>query len=173
MRLALAAPASPPPAASVTPKPPKLAAGSGSLFGGQNVDGTTVLVRYTLSGDANLDGTVDFLDLAKLAQSYNTSVASSSSTWYRGDFNYDGMVDFNDLAKLAQNYNTSLPATAIPGAPADFQADFARAWPASPNPQWRSSSEQRACAHEPGEAGAIRQVRSVPPCGGPSSRSYV
>jgi autotransporter-associated beta strand protein len=107
---------------------------AGGNFGGQNVDGTTVLVGYTLSGDANLDGTVDFLDLAKLAQNYNASVSTSSSTWYRGDFNYDGMVDFNDLAKLAQNYNTSLPAAAIPGAPADFPADLARAFATVPEP---------------------------------------
>jgi hypothetical protein len=108
---------------------------SGGTFGGQSVDGTTVLVGYALSGDANLDGAVDFLDLAKLAQNYNTSVASSSSTWYRGDFNYDGTVDFNDLAKLAQNYNTSLlPAAAIPGAPPDFQSDLARAFASVPEP---------------------------------------
>jgi len=33
-------------------------------FLGQTVDATSVLVRFTLAGDANLDGAVDFLDLA-------------------------------------------------------------------------------------------------------------
>jgi fibronectin-binding autotransporter adhesin len=106
---------------------------SGGSFGGTNVDGTTVLVGYTLSGDANLDGSVNFLDLAKLAQSYNTTV-TSSSTWYRGDFNYDGTVDFLDLANLAQNYNTSLSGAPIAGASADFQGDLARAFASVPEP---------------------------------------
>jgi hypothetical protein len=111
-----------------------LGAGGGK-FAGQDVDASTVLVAYTLAGDANLDGAVDFLDLAKLAQTYNTSVAASASTWYQGDFNYDGTVDFLDLATLAQNYNTSLlPAAAIPGAPPDFQADLARAFASVPEP---------------------------------------
>jgi autotransporter-associated beta strand protein len=113
-----------------------LGAGGGK-FGGQDVDGSTVLVGYTLAGDTNLDGSVDFLDLAKLAQNYNTTLGSPSSlsTWYRGDFDYNGMVDFNDLAKLAQNYNTALPGgAAIPGAPAGFEADLAAAFASVPEP---------------------------------------
>src|SRR5262249_54355834 len=31
-------------------------------FAGQSVDNTSVLIRYTLSGDSNLDGTVNMLD---------------------------------------------------------------------------------------------------------------
>jgi hypothetical protein len=61
-----------------------------------------------LAGDANLDGTVDFLDLAALAQNYNMV----GTTPAQGDFNYDGNVDFYDLAILAQSYNMSLPAPA-------------------------------------------------------------
>jgi probable HAF family extracellular repeat protein len=56
------------------------------------------------NGDANADGAVDFLDLATLAQNYNTS---GSLTWEQGDFNGDGSVDFLDLAEMAQNYNTT------------------------------------------------------------------
>ena len=32
------------------------------LFAGQTVDATTVVVKYTYDGDANLDGTVNSLD---------------------------------------------------------------------------------------------------------------
>jgi autotransporter-associated beta strand protein len=112
-----------------------LGATGGSFGVGQTVvDGSAVLVRYTLAGDATLDGVVDFNDLVKLAQNYNTTVASAS-TWYRGDFNYDGTVDFNDLVKLAQNYNTTLPlAGAVPGATAGFEADLAAAFAAAPEP---------------------------------------
>ncbi len=106
------------------------AAGGG--FGTASADGSAVLVRCTLAGDTNLDGTVDFVDLARLAQNYN--VTDGSRTWAGGDFNYDGTVDFIDLARLAQNYNTALPGEAIPGAPAEFASDLAAAFAAVPEP---------------------------------------
>jgi MYXO-CTERM domain-containing protein len=89
-----------------------------------------VPARTPRGAPATLDGTVDFNDLVKLAQSYNTA----GTTWNSGDFTYDGLTDFNDLVKLAQNYNTSLPAAAIPGAPARFEADLARAFASVPEP---------------------------------------
>jgi hypothetical protein len=54
-------------------------------------------------GDATGDRKVDFLDLAIMAQSYNTFTGGATS--WTGDFNGDGNVDFLDLAILAQNYN--------------------------------------------------------------------
>jgi hypothetical protein len=75
----------------------------GGLFGGQNVDGTAVVVKFTTYGDANLDGAVDFSDLVRLAQHFNTA----GGGWAQGNFNYDNTVDFGDLVKLAQNYNTT------------------------------------------------------------------
>jgi hypothetical protein len=107
----------------------------GNLFGDVAVDGSAVLVRTTLAGDANLNGKVDFNDLVKLAQNYNTKVSTTTESWWtRGDFNYDGSVDFNDLVKLAQNYNTSAAFADVPGATADFKADFARALAEVPEP---------------------------------------
>jgi len=91
-------------------------------------DGSTI--RAT-PGDANLDGVVDFNDLVKLAQSYNTK----GKSWFNGDFTYDpeGTVDFNDLVQLAQNYNTTAPA-GVPGASVSFEADVARAFASVPEP---------------------------------------
>jgi filamentous hemagglutinin len=109
-----------------------LATGATATWQGQTVDDTSVLVRYTLTGDANLDGVVDFLDLARLAQSYN--VVDGSRQWSNGDYNYDGDVDFLDLAQLAQNYNSALPGAAIAGAPSGFEADLARAFANVPEP---------------------------------------
>ena len=62
----------------------------------------TVLVKYALYGDTNLDGTVNFADLLTLAQNYNKH--PGTSMWDQGDTNYDGSVNFNDLLKLAQDY---------------------------------------------------------------------
>jgi len=81
------------------------------------------------NGDANLDGTVDFNDLVKLAQNYNTS---GGKTWFNGDFNYDGNVDFNDLVLLAQNYNTPVASDPVFGAA--FNADMAKAFASVPEP---------------------------------------
>jgi hypothetical protein len=63
-------------------------------------------LRPRLAGDANRDGTVDFLDLAALAQNYNAS-STTDDPWTGGDFNGDGVVDFLDLAAMAQHYNLS------------------------------------------------------------------
>jgi hypothetical protein len=94
------------------------------MFLGQTVKASSVLVRYTLLGDATLDGVADFNDLVKLAQNYNVL---GGGTWARGDFTYDGAVDFNDLVKMAQNYNTApIPPTgaaAVP-EPASFSLAF-------------------------------------------------
>jgi hypothetical protein len=75
------------------------------MFLGQTVKASSVIVRYTLLGDATLDGVTDFNDLVKLAQNYNVV---GGGTWSQGDFTYDGATDFNDLVKMAQNYNTTL-----------------------------------------------------------------
>jgi hypothetical protein len=106
--------------------------GTSDTFLGTTVDKNTVVARYTLSGDLNLDGSVDFLDLAKLAQSYN--VTDGTRQWSTGDVNYDGNTDFLDLAKLAQNYNTALGAPVVAGASAEFNADLARAFATVPEP---------------------------------------
>jgi len=99
---------------------------AGGMFAGQSVDGTAILVRYTIQGDANLDGTVNFNDLLALARHYNASGADV--TWGVGDFDYNGTVNFNDLLTLARNYNQALPAGAIPGATPAFEADLAAAF---------------------------------------------
>ena len=99
---------------------------------GQTVDATSVLARYTLAGDANLDGVVDFADLVKLAQNYGTT--DGSRDWSTGNSTYDGNVDFNDLVRLAQNYGAALPAQPIPGASPVFECDLAAAFASAPEP---------------------------------------
>jgi hypothetical protein len=90
-------------------------------FNGYNVSLTDVLVKYTLTGDSDLDGTVGFNDLVALAQNYN----GLDTTWQKGDFNYDGLTDFNDLVPLAQNYNQVLSLSEQAQLNADGGASFA------------------------------------------------
>jgi hypothetical protein len=103
-----------------------------ALWNGQVVDATSVLIAYTLAGDADLNGKVEFTDLVRLAQNYND--LSGTRTWSSGDFDYNGNVDFADLVKLAQNYNPPLPTGPIAGAPDGFDREFARALAQVPEP---------------------------------------
>jgi len=69
----------------------------------------TILVKYTIPGDANLDGSVNFSDLVILAQQYGTAGAA----WDQGGFGYAGVVNFADLVALAQNYNKTVGTAAM------------------------------------------------------------
>jgi hypothetical protein len=55
-------------------------------------DPTSTLLKYTLIGDANLDGTLNADDYTLIDKGF----AQSGSLWTQGDFNYDGIVDQND-----------------------------------------------------------------------------
>ena len=67
-----------------------------------------------LTGDANLDGSVDSTDLNELALSWQQNVTQ----WSLGDFTADGIVNSGDLNALALNWQRSVgmasPASQIP-----------------------------------------------------------
>jgi len=99
--------------------------GTGTLAGAAH----GFLLRPLAAGDATADGSVDFNDLVKLAQNYNSS---GPSLWEQGDFNGDGLVDFNDLVLLAQNYNTT--QTGVFASSPAFAVDLAAAFAEVPEP---------------------------------------
>jgi hypothetical protein len=72
-----------------------------SFAGVTGLTSTDVFVKYTYSGDANLDGQVDIGDLGLLAGAWQQL---SGKTWFDGDFNFDGKVDIGDLGLLAGNW---------------------------------------------------------------------
>jgi hypothetical protein len=80
-----------------------------------------MLLRYTLDGDANLNGAVNAADLGILAANWQGNGKVFSQT----DFNYDNKVDLMDLYGLGVNFNQSVlfaaPASLplpLPPAPA-------------------------------------------------------
>ena len=91
-------------------------------FEGRAVDNTAVLIRYTRTGDANLDGLVDDNDVTILSATYAPGV--SQPAWALGDFDYNGFVDDDDLTLLGVFYDpTAVPleagktaSSATPGA---------------------------------------------------------
>ena len=64
-----------------------------------NTGASELTIAYTLYGDTNLDGSVDFTDLSKLLAGY-----SQPGDWAQGDFDYSGIVAFADLSKTLANY---------------------------------------------------------------------
>ena len=83
-------------------------------FRGQPVDPTTVLIRHTRIGDANLDGVVNDDDVTIVGAVYAPGVANAS--WANGDFDYNGFVDDDDVTLLGALYNPGLPPLPAPQA---------------------------------------------------------
>ena len=77
--------------------------GGAGTFAGLSVDATSVLIKFTYTGDANLDGQVDVTDLGALATNWQMS-----GNWTSGDFNYTGFVDVSDLGYLASNWQAGV-----------------------------------------------------------------
>ena len=66
-------------------------------------DGSAVLIRPTLLGDADLNGRVDALD----ARRYGIGRSKPTPFWTDGDFDGDGDADGVDLGLLAANFGAS------------------------------------------------------------------
>jgi fibronectin-binding autotransporter adhesin len=78
-----------------------------------NLSSGTIEIKYTLLGDANLDGVVNGIDFGILAANFNKGVTG----WDKGDFNYDNVVNGIDFGELAANFNKGASGTSV-GAPA-------------------------------------------------------
>jgi len=115
-----------------------LASDQTASWQGVTIDSSSVLVRYTKTGDADLDGSVNLNDLIRLANSYGST---SGAKWTQGDFDYDGSVNLNDLIILANNYGSSLGLDLpMSDFPADFQADLAQAFSGAAVPEPASAT---------------------------------
>jgi autotransporter-associated beta strand protein len=75
-------------------------------------------IKYTLLGDADLDGAVtgsDFTDLVG-------NLGKSGRTWDQGDFDYDGSVTGSDFTALVGNLGKSASGAAVMIPAADYAA---------------------------------------------------
>jgi hypothetical protein len=100
---------------------------SGIPFGDYTgADDTTVLVRYTLIGDVNLDGIVDDSDISILSNNYGFT----DQSWANGDvYDYDGIVSDDDVGLQANNYG--MTAGQLTGGISELAAGQASAASAS------------------------------------------
>jgi hypothetical protein len=104
---------------------------AGIVVAGNSLSPGQVLVRPTLTGDANLDGRVDFFDITQvLGYKYNTSQAASYTD---GDLDYSGQTNFFDLATLlSANYNSGQSFSPATAAEVADSAAVAAALPPTP-----------------------------------------
>jgi hypothetical protein len=67
---------------------------------GQTVDSTSVVIKYTYAGDANLDGVIDGGDYGVID---NFVQVPGANGYFNGDFNYDGVIDGGDYGIIDNN----------------------------------------------------------------------
>jgi hypothetical protein len=85
-----------------------------TMFRGQAVDDTSVIMAYTRTGDVNLDGVVNDDDVTIIGATYAPGVPQPS--WALGDLDYNGFVDDDDVTLLGVFYDPEAPPLAAPAA---------------------------------------------------------
>jgi len=90
-----------------------MAAGLTRAVGWIDTGAGSLTFGYAASGDTNLDGAIDILDMAAF-MSAGKYESGQAAIWAEGDFNYDGLVDLLDAAEFlstglfdAGAYNTA------------------------------------------------------------------
>src|SRR5205814_2110689 len=96
-----------------------------AVWNGTVVNVDSMLVRYTYSGDANLDGVVDTIDFNSLAAHFGMT----GEHWSDGDFNYNGVIDTLDFQFLASNFGQTMPGAAVTAPASASPANVAAAVP--------------------------------------------
>ncbi len=75
-------------------------------------------IKYTLLGDANLDGTVNGSDFSILAANFGLG----ATNWDQGNFLYGFSVNGSDFSALAANFGQGDSGAAVSVSPADIAA---------------------------------------------------
>jgi hypothetical protein len=101
----------------------------------------TVELKYTLGGDLDLTGTVNFQDFSRLISNFG-----KPASWDGGALTYANVVSFNDFAIAVSNYGKQVAATtATPANSSAVPSRFAPAVlaPADTSPVTLSSTSTR------------------------------
>jgi hypothetical protein len=98
-------------------------------FGGQGVGPDDVLIKYTYTGDGNLDGAVTFDDYAAMDSAFFELIPIVG--WAVGDVNFDNAITFDDYSVVDQAFFFQGPplSPAPPRTPPTDGAPLASAKP--------------------------------------------
>ena len=77
-----------------------LAGDQTTIWNGETIDASTVIVKYTYGGDTNFDGKLDADDYGTIDFSV---LVPNTFGYYAGDFNFDGKVDADDYGVIDFN----------------------------------------------------------------------
>ena len=91
-----------------------------TTFRGQPLDATSIVITYTVTGDANLNGKVDDDDVTIVGATYAPVVPQPH--WALGDFDYNGFVNDDDLTLVGALYKTDQAFSHTSPAPAGLMA---------------------------------------------------
>lgn len=72
----------------------QIAGGQTQAWNGHVIDATTVLIKFSYAGDANLSGHLDIDDYGQL--DFNVSTGGALKGYFNGDFTLDGVIDIDD-----------------------------------------------------------------------------
>jgi hypothetical protein len=73
-----------------------------TFSGGQSVDDTSVLVKYTWYGDSDFNGKVNFDDYVRIDNGFNNHLTG----WINGDFDLNGQINFDDYVLIDLAFST-------------------------------------------------------------------
>ena len=74
----------------------------------ETLGGNDIIVKYTYTGDFNLQGKVDFSDTSILGLYYDNG-ASTGNEWAFGDTNGDGLLNFADVSAFGLAFGNGTP----------------------------------------------------------------
>jgi hypothetical protein len=76
--------------------------GPSASFSSESIDTTSVLIKFTYYGDADLSGAVNFDDYSRTDAGFN----QSRSGWMNGDYDGNGIINFDDYSLIDLAFNT-------------------------------------------------------------------
>ena len=87
-----------------------------NTFDGFAVDMSSILIKYTLMGDLNLDGRVNADDFFLMDRGFANGIGSNQ--YYNGDIDYNGLINADDYTYIDRAYAMQVIATS--NAPSSF-----------------------------------------------------
>jgi hypothetical protein len=107
--------------------------GAYTTFRGRAVDNTSILIAYTRTGDANLDGAVNDDDVTIVGATY--APGESKGQWALGDLDFNGFVDDDDVTLLGAFYDpAATPLASLSPLPQRAKVIIATSANAATNP---------------------------------------